>query len=398
MGKTGAVVGVPKEIMPGERRVAVTGETCRKLCDQGLTVLIESGAGEGSYISDADYRAAGGRIVSDVEELYAGADLILKVKEPRFSPHKDRHEVSMMRSGQYLVTFIHPASPSNHEMVRQLASQGVISLTLDSVPRISRAQSMDALTSMSTVAGYKAVLMAANRLPCFMAMVSTAVGMIRPAQVLVVGTGVAGLQALATAKRLGAVVYAADIRPAAREQAASLGAKIVDLGVPDEISVASGGYAQALPSDWLKRERQALAPAVAASDAVILSALVPGRLAPCLVTHEMVKGMKAGSAIVDIAVDQGGNCESTSAGELIVRDGVSIDGTKNIPGMVPVSSTRMFASNICNFVGLLVRDAKLHLDRQDEIIASCLVTCDGRIVHAGALEAMGLPTVTGATS
>ncbi len=398
MERAKTVVGVPKEIMSGERRVAVTPETCRKLRDKGLTVLIEKDAGAGSYMSDDDYRAAGGTIVEDVEQLYAEADLIMKVKEPLFSAAKGRTEVSMMRPGQYLVTFLHPASPANHETVRELAAQGVISFTLDSVPRISRAQTMDALTSMSTVAGYKAVLMAADRLPWFVAMVSTAVGMIRPARVLVVGVGVAGLQALATAKRLGAIVIAADIRPAAREQATSLGAKIHELGIPDDVSVAPGGYAQPLPDAWLTREREALRSAVSEADVVILSALVPGRQAPKLVTHDMVQSMKPGSAIVDIAIDQGGNCEATSPGEVVVRWGVSIDGTKNIPGMVPVSATRMFAENILNFVGLLLDGADLHLNRDDEIIASCLVTCEGRVVHSGALEAMGASTSSGAAS
>jgi NAD(P) transhydrogenase subunit alpha len=382
------IVGVPKEIMHGERRVAVTPDTCRKLCGKGMKVLVQAGAGEGSFFSDDAYASAGATVVAAAEEVYRQAELILKVKEPQLCKSTNRHEVSLMRSGQFLVTFLHPASPSNHEMIRQLAAQGVTALTLDSVPRISRAQTMDALTSMSTVAGYKAALMAADRLPCFMPMVATAVGMLPPAKVLVVGTGVAGLQALATAKRLGAVTIAADVRPAAREQATSLGAKIHDLGVPDDIAVGEGGYARALPAEWVAKEREALKPAVKEADVVILSALVPGRRAPILLTAEMVRSMKPGAAIVDIAIDQGGNCEATCAGEVVVCDQVSIDGTKNIPGMVPAASTRMFAENVCNFVGLLVDGAALRLNLDDEILAACLVTHQGRIVHAGALEAM----------
>ncbi|MBN2583881.1 MAG: NAD(P) transhydrogenase subunit alpha [Planctomycetes bacterium] len=382
------IVGVPKEIMPGERRVAVTPDTCRKLCGKGMKVLVQAGAGEGAFLRDEDYASAGGTVVADAEEVYRQAELILKVKEPQFCKTTHRHEVSMMRPGQFLVTFLHPASPSNHEMIRQLAAQGVTALTLDSVPRISRAQTMDALTSMSTVAGYKAALMAADRLSCFMPMVATAVGMLPPSKVLVVGAGVAGLQALATAKRLGAVIFAADVRPAAREQATSLGAKIHDLGVPDDIAVGEGGYARSLPADWLVKEREALKPAVKDADIIILSALVPGRRAPVLVTADMVRSMKPGSAIVDIAIDQGGNCETTSPGEVVVRNQVSIDGTKNIPGMVPVASTRMFAENVCNFVSLLVDGTTLRLTLDDEILAACLVTHQGRIVHAGALEAM----------
>jgi len=221
-----------------------------------------------------------------------------------------------------------------------------------------------------------------------MPMVGTAVGMLPPAKVLVVGTGVAGLQALATAKRLGAVTVAADVRPAAREQATSLGAKIHELGVPDQVAVGDGGYARALPADWLAKEREALKPAVKEADIIILSALIPGRRAPLLVTADMVRSMKPGSAIVDIAIDQGGNCEATAAGEVVTRDQVCIDGTKNIPGMVPTTSTYMFAQNVCNFVGLLVEGSKLRLNLDDEIVAACLVTHQGRVVHAGALEAM----------
>ncbi|NLF30052.1 MAG: NAD(P) transhydrogenase subunit alpha [Planctomycetes bacterium] len=384
--------------MPGERRVAVTDQTCRKLVGRGLEVLIERGAGAGAHQSDEAYRAAGATLVDDAEQVYAEADVIMKVKEPQFSTAKGRSEVSMMRPGQVLVTFLHPASPSNHEMVRQLAARGVTSLTLDSVPRISRAQTMDALTSMSTVAGYKAVLAAADRLASFVPMVSTAVGMLPPARVLVVGTGVAGLQALATAKRLGAVTVAADIRPAAREQAGSLGAKICDLGVPDDMAVGPGGYALPLSEACLDRERGALRAAAAESDVVILSALVPGRRAPVLLDDEAVAAMKPGSVVVDIAIDQGGNCSATAPGQIVQRWGISIDGTKNIPGQVPVSATRLFAENVFNFVGLLLGDRGLRLDRDDEIIAACLVTFEGRIVHAGALEAMGAAPLSGAAS
>ncbi|HHX50416.1 MAG TPA: NAD(P) transhydrogenase subunit alpha, partial [Clostridia bacterium] len=302
---------------------------------------------------------------------------------------KNKHEVKMMRSGQTLVTFLHPAAPANHDMVKDLAAQEVISLTLDGIPRISRAQSMDALTSMSTIAGYKGVLMAANRLAKFLPMIGTAVGMIQPSNVLVIGTGVAGLQAVATAKRLGAVVYAADIRPDAQEQAKSLGAKIVDTGVPAEIAVGEGGYARRLPEEWLIKEQEALKEIVAKADIIILTALVPGRKAPVLISEEMVRSMKPGSAIIDIAIDQGGNCALTTGGKITDKFGISIDGTKNIPGMVPTSSTWMFAHNVYHFVANLVQDGKVTINLEDEIIASSLVTKDGKIVHSGALEAMG---------
>jgi len=383
-------IGIPKEIMEGERRVAATPETVAKMIGEGAEVLVERGAGKGSSYSDQDYQKAGATILDKASVLYEQSDIILKVKEPLFSAVAGMHEVDMLKQGQFLITFIHPASPCNHETVRKLAARGVISLSLDSVPRITRAQAMDALTSMSTVAGYKAVLMAADTEPKFMPMMGTAVGMIAPSKVLVVGVGVAGLQALATAKRLGAEVLAADIRPDAREQARSLGAKVVELGIPADIAVGEGGYARSLPDSWLSQERDRLREAVAQTDILILSALIPGKIAPVLIDSQMVRSMKAGAIIVDIAIDQGGNCELTEGGKIIDIEGIHIIGTKNIPGMVPVSSTWMFARNIYNFLAHLVKDSSLALDTTDEIISSALVTRDGKIVHKGALEAMNL--------
>ncbi|MFY9312746.1 MAG: NAD(P) transhydrogenase subunit alpha [Clostridiales bacterium] len=382
--------GIPKEIMQGERRVAAIPDTVKKLTEGGAKVFVEKNAGVGSYFTDEEYEKAGAIIVENVQELYNESDIILKVKEPLFNDNLEKHEVDMMHEGQILITFLHPAAPSNHEMVKKLMENKVTSLTLDGIPRISRAQSMDALTSMSTVAGYKSVIMAADRLPKFVPMIGTAVGMIQPSTVFVIGAGVAGLQAIATAKRLGAVVYAVDIRPDAAEHAKSLGAKTVEAGVPADIAIGEGGYAKSLPEEWILKEREAIKETVIKSDIVILTALVPGRLAPVLVTEEMVKQMKSGSAIVDVAIDQGGNCELTRGGELIVRYGVSIDGTKNIPGMVPTSSTWMFAHNIYNYVTAFIKDGKFVIDTNDEIIASSLVTKDGKLYHAGAIEAMGL--------
>jgi NAD(P) transhydrogenase subunit alpha len=340
------------------------------------------------FLKNEEYEAYGAKMISDVEKIYAEADVILKVKEPQFNENKNKHEVDMMQKGQYLIAFLHPAAPSNHNMVEKLAKKGIISLTLDGIPRISRAQSMDALTSMSTVAGYKSVILAANRLAVFMPMIGTAVGMIKPANVLVVGTGVAGLQAIATAKRLGAVVSTADIRPDANEQAKSLGAKVIELGVPADIAVGEGGYAKKLPEEWLVKEKEALKDVVKNSNIIILSALIPGKVAPIILTEDMVKTMKVGSVIVDISIDQGGNCEITDPGNVTEKHGVSIIGTKNIPGMVPSSSTWMFAQNVYNFLSFLVCDGSIKLDSSDEIIASSLVTIDKKIVHAGALAAM----------
>ena len=384
---SGMTIGVPKEIMPGENRVSSTPETVKKMVDEGATVYVQKGAGKGAIFSDDEYKASGAILVDGEEPVFEKADVILKVKEPLFNKEANKHESDMLRDGQYLITFLHPAAPVNREAMKKLRDTGCISLTLDGIPRISRAQSMDALTSMSTVAGYKGVLMAANTLSKFMPMVGTAVGVIQPAKVVVIGTGVAGLQAVATAKRLGAVVTAIDIRPDAAEQARSLGAKSVDTGVPPEVAIGEGGYAQRLPEEWLKKEIEAIKPVVKDADIIILTALIPGKQAPVLITEEMVKSMAPGSVIIDIAIDQGGNCALTKPGEEIVVDGVTISGVKNIPGMMPTSSTWMFANNIYNLLAYLSKDGKIVLDRNDPIVASSLTTINKEIVHAGAKEA-----------
>lgn len=382
------IISIPREIMPGESRVSATPESVKKFIEDGATVYVEAGAGEASFHHDYEYEEAGATLLTDTEELFKKADLILKVKEPLFNETLGKHEVEMMREGQVLITFIHPASPVNHDMVRMLAKQGVTALTLDGVPRISRAQNMDALTSMSTCAGYKGIIMAANDLSYFMPQMFTAVGQIKPAKVLVIGVGVAGLQALATARRLGAITYAADIRPAAAEQATSLGAKIVETGVPAELAIAEGGYANSLPADVLARERELLLPAIKDMDIVFCSALVPGKIAPTLITEDMVKEMKPGSVIVDISIDQGGNCEITPPGKKERKHNVMINGIKNIPGLLPNSSTWMFSQNVYNLVKYLTHDGKIVLDRDDEICRKILVTQNGEIVHEGTLEAM----------
>ncbi len=382
----GMTIGIPKEIMPGERRVSATPDTVKKMVAEGAQVLVEQGAGAGSFFADNDYQSAGATLVADVQEIFAKANVILKVKEPQFNEQVKKHETEMVRDGQYLITFLHPAAPVNRDMMKNLAASGCISLTLDGIPRISRAQNMDALTSMSTVAGYKSVLMAANSLSKFLPMVGTAVGVIKPSNVVVIGTGVAGLQAVATAKRLGAVVTAVDIRPDANEQAKSLGAKAFDTGVPAEIAVGEGGYAQRLSDEWLAKEIENIKGLVKEADILILAALIPGKLAPILITEEMVKSMAPGSAIVDISIDQGGNCALTVPGEIVVKHGVSINGIKNIPGMLPTSSTWMFANNIYNLLAFLCADGKITLDREDPIVASTLTTIGKKIVHAGAIE------------
>ncbi len=384
------IIGIPKEIMTGENRVSATPETVKKMIQDGLEVLVEKGAGVGAFYHDEDYVAAGAQMVDTAQEVFDRAEVILKVKEPLHNNVTGKHEVDMMHKGQVLITFIHPASPVNHDMVRKMAANGITSITLDGIPRISRAQSMDALTSMSTCAGYKGIVLAAEALPRFMPQIFTAVGMIKPINAYIVGTGVGGLQALATAKRLGAVVYASDIRPAAAEQAMSLGAKILDTGVPAEEAIGEGGYALQLSPERLEAERKLLAEHLKDMDIVFLSALVPGKIAPNLITEEMVKEMKPGSVIVDISIDQGGNCAITPPGTTEVKHGVTCIGIKNLPGLLPQSSTWMFSQNIYNLLHYLVKDGKIELDLEDEIVKSSLTTYEGKIVHQGTLEAMGM--------
>ncbi len=383
------IIGIPKEIMHGENRVSATPSTIAKMIADGHHVLVEKNAGEGSFYHDEQYIEAGAQIIEDPTTIFDKSEVILKVKEPQFNTTYKIHEVEMMHEGQTLITFIHPASPVNHMMVKSLADKGVTALTLDGVPRISRAQSMDALSSMSTCAGYKGMLMAADSISKFMPMIGSAVGMIKPAIVFVIGTGVAGLRAIATAKSLGAIVYSTDIRPEANEQAMSLGAKIVDSGIPMDISVSSDGkHANKLSDKWLNIEKEAILDMVKQADVVFLSALLLGKKAPILIDEDMVKAMKPGSAIVDISIDQGGNCALTSPGKRETKHQVIIEGCKNIPGMIPTSSTWMFANNIYNLLKYLVKDNQINLDLKDEIVESILVCHHGDLVHKGTLEAM----------
>ncbi len=384
------IIGIPKEIMPGEDRVAAAPDAVKQYREEGFEVLVQKGAGLGAYYLDEQYVDAGAKIVEDPQSLFDQADLILKVKEPQMNQSLGKHEADMMHEGQYLITFIHPAAPGNHEMTKKLAKNGVISFTLDTIPRISRAQAMDALTSMSTCAGYKGILMAANLMTRFMPQVFTAVGQIKPAQALIIGTGVGGLQAIATAKRLGCVVQAADIRPDAAEQAGSLGAKVIDLGVPKELAMGEGGYAKQLPADVLEKERAILAPYVKEADVIFCSALVPGEVAPIVITEEMVQSMKHGSVIVDISIDQGGNCAITPPGKIEEKYGVQLVGIKNIPGQIPTTSTWLFSKNVHALVNFLFKDGKPCYDPNDEIVKGSLTTEKGEIKHHGARVAMGL--------
>lgn len=382
------ILGIPKEILDGEQRVAALPEMVAEYIKMGFDVRVQSSAGEGAFCSDADYAKAGAKIVGDAQSLFAEADLILKVKQPCPNKETGKHEVEMMRDNTVLITFLHPAPPPSHATIRMLARKNITSLTMDGIPRIPRAQTMDALTSMSTVTGYKAVLMAANRFPKFIPMIGTAIGTIKAAHFLVVGVGVVGLQAIATAKRLGGSVKAVDIREEARKAADSLGAKVVGFEVPAELAIGEGGYAKALPTDWLEKEREAITPHVEAADVLILSALVPGEIAPILVTEEMVHRMKPGSVIVDVSIDQGGNCALTVPGQEAVKHRVVINGIWNIPGSMPVHSSWLYANNMLHYVKNLFKRGLNTMEMNDEIVQHSLVTYQGKIVHHGTLKAM----------
>jgi NAD(P) transhydrogenase subunit alpha len=383
------LIGIPKEILSEEKRVAVTPETVRKYIKLGFDVAVESTAGEGIYISDEDYQKAGARMIPNTESLFSEADMILKVKQPVFNETIQKHEVDMLRKDSILITFLHPAAPESHDMIRRIRDKNITAFTMDGIPRISRAQKMDALSSMSTVTGYKSVLMAASHLPKFVPMIGTAIGTIKPAQFLNIGNGVVGLQAIATAKRLGGVVRAMDIRKNACTEAESLGAKTIELEIPQELAVGEGGYAKSLENMWLEMEQNVIRPHLKEADIVILSALVPGEVAPVLITEQMVAIMKPGSVIMDVSIDQGGNCAITEPGRFMQKLGVNICGIQNIPGRMAVHASWLYANNMYYYVENLFKKGLKTFDLTDEIVKESLVTYQLKIHHKGALKAMG---------
>ena len=382
-------VGIPREIMAFERRVSGTPETVTALKRLGFDVLVETGAGAGIFASDEAYAMAGAQVVASARALYGQSDVVLKVKQPMINQELNVHEVELMQPNSVLIAFLHPATPSNHDLVRRLQQRGITSYTLDSIPRtVSSAQVMDALTSMSTVTGYRSVMLAATLFPRFIPTIGTAVGATRPARILVLGAGVVGLQAIAAAKRLGGQVTAVDIRPDAREQAISLGVKVGGFDVPAELAVGAGGYSKALPEEWLASERNALRTLLKDSDIVVASALVPGERAPQLITDDMVQDMKPGSVIIDVSIDQGGNCAATVPGETVVVHNVTICGTQNIPGGMAVDATWLFAKNVLSCVQHLFPNGPAQPLLDDEIARSMVVTHEGVLRHEGTLKAM----------
>jgi len=365
-----------RETTPGERRVALVPETVGRLTKSGNEVVVERGAGEASSFPDRMYTDAG----ATIGEPWA-ADLVVKVAKP------SDDELGRIREGAVLIAFLQPLT--NHALVRELARRRVTALSMDAIPRITRAQAMDALSSQATVAGYKAVLLAAAALPKFFPMLTTAAGTIAPAKAFVIGAGVAGLQAIATARRLGAVVEAFDTRPVVKEQVQSLGAKFleVDLG---ETGEGAGGYAKELSEEAHRKEVELLAKAVKENDIIITTAAIPGRPAPKLITADMVRSMRPGSVIVDLAAETGGNTELTQAGKVIDVDGVRIDGTTNIPSTMPYHASQMYSRNIQSLLGLIVtKEGKLNLDMNDDVIKGTVITKDGEVVHEATKKVVG---------
>ena len=353
-------------------------DVAKRLKDLGLEVVVESGAGVGAGFSDEAYRGAGAEVVAGPGTVLGTSDVILKVQAPSID------EVRLLKSRSVLISFLQPSSQA--AVVAALAEQGVTAFSLELLPRISRAQSMDALSSQASLAGYKAVLMAANQLGKFFPMLMTAAGTIAPARVLVLGAGVAGLQAIATARRLGAVVEAYDVRPAVKEEVQSLGARFVELEL--EAQEGQGGYAGQQSEDFLRRQRELLGERVAAADVVITTAAVPGRRAPVLVTADMVRAMRPGSVVVDLAAETGGNVELTAPGKVREVGGVRIDGTLNVPSTVPLHASQLYSRNVANLLQHLLKDGQVRVDFEDEITRGCCVTYHGEVVHPGARELM----------
>ena len=369
-------VAIPKETAAGERRVALVPDTATKLIAAGLQVSVQAGAGASAYLTDSVYQAAGVTVEADESALMKDAGAVLKVQPP------DQSEVRLLPRGSVLVSFLQPATDAG--IVRALAAQGVTAFSLELVPRISRAQSMDALSSQASASGYKAVLMAAEQLGKFFPMMMTAAGTVAPARVLVMGAGVAGLQAIATARRLGAVVSAYDVRPAVKEEVHSLGATFIEL--PLESQEGEGGYAREQSEEFLRKQRELIGEHIAKSDVVITTAAVPGRRAPLLVTADMVKGMRPGSIIVDLAAESGGNVELTKAGSDVDVNGVTIMGRRNVPSTMPLHTSQLYARNVANLLLHLVKDGAINLDFQDEITKGACVTHAGEIVSERAKQ------------
>jgi len=378
-------VGIPRERRPGEARVAGSPEMVKKLVGMGLEVVVETGAGEGASIADEAFAEAGAEIVKDPAALYGAADIVLKVQRP-YGAGEEIDEIAMMKKGAVLIGLLNPYG--DRAKAQAYADQGLTAFAMEFIPRISRAQAMDALSSQSNIAGYKAVIDAAAAFGRVMPMMMTAAGTVPPARVLVLGAGVAGLQAIATAKRLGALVSASDVRPAVKQEVESLGATFLEVE-SDESGEAEGGYAKEMSEDYKRRQAELVRQTLAKTDIAITTALIPGRPAPRLITEPMIKDMKAGSVIVDMAVESGGNCALSEPGKTVEAYGVKIIGPVNLPSQVAAATSPLYARNLLSFLALLIdkESGALSIDWDDEIVKGALLTRDGAVVHPALADA-----------
>ncbi|MGD0696819.1 MAG: Re/Si-specific NAD(P)(+) transhydrogenase subunit alpha [Terriglobia bacterium] len=373
------ILGVPKESYPGERRVALVPAVIPNLAKAGFEVIVEAGGGVDAGYPDADYTAKGAKMVAARNDVFKTADVVVQVLAPGSNDKSGKADIPLLRRDQVLIGFLRPLG--SLDTLREIAATGATAFSIELMPRITRAQNMDALSSMATIGGYKAVLLAADTLPRLFPMMTTAAGTITPARVFVIGAGVAGLQAIATARRLGAVASAYDLRPAVKEQVQSLGGRFIELPLETKDAEDARGYAKAQDETFYQRQRELLGRVVKESDVVISAAVVPGRKPPVLITSEMVRSMAPGSVIIDLAGEQGGNCELTKAGETVVEHGVTVIGTINLASTVPYHASQMYARNISAFLLHLFKNGELQLDAQDEIVEKTLVTRGGEIVN-----------------
>jgi len=374
------IAAVPKEILPLETRVSATPSTVKELTKAGITVQVEKDAGLKSYISDSDYKEAGAQIIESAAALYSNADIILKVQSPGIE------EISQFKPGAVSVSLLQTTRAPN--FVKAMAAVPVTGFSMHLIPRTTLAQKMDALSSQANIAGYKAVLMGAGRLGVYMPLLMTAAGTVRPAKVLVLGAGVAGLQAVATAKRLGAQVEAFDVRPIVKEQVESLGAKFIEVETNDNDGVGEGGYAKETSEDYKRQQQELIHEHITKADLVVTTALIPGRPAPLLIPESMVNAMRPGSVIMDLAAENGGNCALTRKDQIVEHKQVTIDGTSNIPATMPVHASDLYAKNVTAFVTYMIKNGKLDLDLEDEIISGALFTHNGEITHEPTQEAV----------
>jgi NAD(P) transhydrogenase subunit alpha len=385
------IIGVPKEIYPGERRVALVPAVLPTLTKAGFEVHIQSGAGVEAGYPDSAYTEKGAKIIPDRAAVFADADIVVQVLCYGSNDKTGEQDLPLFRRNQILVGFLRPFGTA--EVVQQIAQTGVTAFSVELMPRTTRAQSMDALSSMATVSGYKSVLLAADSHRRIFPMLTTAAGTVTPARVLVIGVGVAGLQALATARRLGAVISAYDVRPAVKEQVQSLGGRFVELPIEAKDAQDARGYARAQDEDFYRRQRELLGKTVQESDVVITTAVIPGKKAPVLVTEEMVKGMTLGSVVVDLAAERGGNCDITEAGQTVVKHGVTIMGPINLASGVPYHASMMYARNITAFLTYVIKEQKLNLNLSDKIVSDTLLTHGGEIVQGRVREFLTLPAL-----